>query len=63
MNDEFKNAFIKTKAAGSIASGALDEVCSIIKPGIIARDSIASLYLCTFVLSCRYNNNNNNECL
>ena len=34
MNDEFKNAFIKTKAAGSIASGALDEVCSVIKPGI-----------------------------
>ncbi len=34
MNDEFKNAFIKTKAAGSIASGALDEVCTIIKPGI-----------------------------
>ena len=34
MKEDFKEAFEKTKIAGSIASGALDEVSKIIKPGI-----------------------------
>ena len=34
MNDNFKEAFEKTKKAGSIAAGALDEVNKIIRPGI-----------------------------
>ena len=34
-NDEnFKEAFEKTRIAGSIAAGALNEVSKIIKPGI-----------------------------
>ena len=32
MNEDFKEAFEKTKVAGTIASGALDEVNKIIKP-------------------------------
>ena len=34
MVENFKEAFEKTKIAGSIAAGALDEVNKIIKPGI-----------------------------
>ncbi len=34
MDESFKEAFEKTKIAGSIASSALDEVNKIIKPGI-----------------------------
>ena len=34
MNKSFKEAFEKTKIAGSIASGALDEVNKIIEPGV-----------------------------
>ena len=34
MSEKFKESFEKTKIAGSIASGALDEVSKIIKPGI-----------------------------
>jgi methionyl aminopeptidase len=34
MNVDYKEAFEKTKEAGSIAAGALDEVNKIIKPGI-----------------------------
>ena len=34
MSKDFNEAFEKTKIAGSIASGALDEVKKIIKPGI-----------------------------
>ncbi len=34
MDKNYKEAFEKTKIAGSIASGALDEVAKIIKPGI-----------------------------
>ena len=34
MNTNFKEAFEKTRIAGSIASGALDEVAKIVKPGI-----------------------------
>ena len=34
MNSEIKESFEKTRIAGSIASGALDEVSKIIKPGI-----------------------------
>ena len=33
MNDNFKEAFEKTRVAGSIAAGALDEVAKIAKPG------------------------------
>ena len=34
MNIDYKEAFKKTKVAGSIAAGALDEVNKIIKPGV-----------------------------
>ena len=34
MNENYKEAFEKTKKAGEIAAGALDEVAKIIKPGI-----------------------------
>ena len=34
MDKNFKESFEKTKLAGSIASGALDEVSKIVKPGI-----------------------------
>ena len=34
MKENFKEAFEKSKIAGSIAAGALDEVSKIIKPGI-----------------------------
>ena len=34
MGENFKEAFEKTKIAGSIAAGALDEVNKVIKPGI-----------------------------
>ena len=34
MNKDFKEAFEKTRIAGSVAAGALDEVSKIIKPGI-----------------------------
>ena len=34
MSVDFKEAFEKTKIAGSIAAGALDEVNKIIKPGV-----------------------------
>ena len=34
MSKNFKEAFEKTKLAGSIASGALDEVNKVVKPGI-----------------------------
>ena len=34
MSKNFKEAFEKTKIAGSIAAGALDEVNKIIKPGV-----------------------------
>ena len=34
MNNDFKEAFDKTRIAGSIAAAALDEVSKIIKPGI-----------------------------
>ena len=34
MSENFKEAFEKTRIAGSIAAGALDEVSKIIRPGI-----------------------------
>tara|TARA_Y100000591_G_scaffold329293_1_gene357568 strand:+ start:733 stop:1488 length:756 start_codon:yes stop_codon:yes gene_type:complete len=34
MNENYKEAFEKTKTAGTIAAGALDEVSKIIRPGI-----------------------------
>jgi len=42
MSNNFKEAFEKTKIAGSIAAGALDEVDKIIKPGI-STDQIDNL--------------------
>ncbi len=37
MNDEILESFQKTKIAGSIAAGALDEVSKIVKPGILTK--------------------------
>ena len=34
MNKYYKESFEKTRIAGSIAAGALDEVSKIVKPGI-----------------------------
>jgi methionyl aminopeptidase len=34
MSKDYKEAFEKSRIAGSIAAGALDEVAKIIKPGI-----------------------------
>ena len=34
MSEDYKEAFEKTKIAGSIAAGALDEVDAMIKPGV-----------------------------
>ena len=34
MIENFKEAFEKTRVAGSVAAGALNEVSKIIKPGI-----------------------------
>ena len=34
MIENYKEAFEKTRLAGTIASGALDEVAKIVKPGI-----------------------------
>tara|TARA_A100001015_G_C14744254_1_gene614937 strand:- start:330 stop:770 length:441 start_codon:yes stop_codon:yes gene_type:complete len=34
MSENFKEAFEKTEIAGAIASGALDEVSKVVKPGI-----------------------------
>ena len=38
MNDNIKEAFEKTKIAGAVAAGALDEVAKIIKPGITTNE-------------------------
>jgi len=42
MNADIKESFEKTRIAGSIAAGALDEVAKIIKPGI-ATDKIDNI--------------------
>ena len=34
MSENFEEAFNKTRLAGSIAAGALDEIAKIAKPGI-----------------------------
>ena len=34
MSQNYKEAFSKTRLAGSIAASALDEVAKIVKPGI-----------------------------
>ena len=34
MSESYKESFEKTKKAGEIAAGALDEVAKVIKPGI-----------------------------
>ena len=33
MSENYKEAFEKTRSAGIIASGALDEVAKVVKPG------------------------------
>ena len=38
MKIDYKEAFEKSRIAGSIAAGALDEVAKIIKPGITTNE-------------------------
>ena len=38
MNKQYEEAFNKTRLAGSIAAGALDEVAEMIKPGVTTND-------------------------
>ena len=38
MNENYKESFEKTKIAGEIAAGALDEVSKIIKPGTLTKE-------------------------
>ena len=38
MNTDYKEAFEKSRIAGSIAAGALDEVAKIVKPGITTNE-------------------------
>ena len=38
MSYNYKEAFEKTRIAGSIAAGALDEVAKIVKPGIKTKE-------------------------
>ena len=38
MTEDYKESFEKSKIAGSIAAGALDEVATIVKPGISTDD-------------------------
>ena len=47
MNKYYKESFEKTRIAGSIAAGALDEVSKIVKPGI-STDLIDKIYYVTF---------------
>tara|TARA_B100000123_G_scaffold58570_1_gene40790 strand:+ start:539 stop:1297 length:759 start_codon:yes stop_codon:yes gene_type:complete len=44
MNKNFKEAFEKTRIAGSIAAGALDEVSKIVKPGISTNEIDKTCY-------------------
>ena len=44
MNQNFKEAFEKTRIAGSIAAGALDEVNKIVKPGISTNEIDKTCY-------------------
>ncbi len=44
MSKNFKEAFEKTKIAGSIAAGALDEVSKIVKPGISTNEIDKTCY-------------------
>ena len=44
MSENFKEAFEKTKIAGSIAAGALDEVSKIVKPGISTNEIDKTCY-------------------
>ena len=44
MNENFKEAFEKTRIAGSIAAGALDEVSKIVKPGISTNEIDKTCY-------------------
>ena len=38
MNNKIEESFEKTRIAGSIAAGALDEVAKIVKPGITTEE-------------------------
>ena len=38
MKTDYKEAFEKSRIAGSIAAGALDEVAKIVKPGITTNE-------------------------
>ena len=38
MSENYKEIFEKVRLAGSIASGALDEVSKIIKPGVTTNE-------------------------
>ena len=38
MKSDYKESFEKTRLAGAIAAGALDEVSKIIKPGITTEE-------------------------
>ena len=44
MNKNFKEAFEKTRLAGSIAAGALDEVSKIVRPGISTNEIDKTCY-------------------
>ena len=44
MNKNFKEAFEKTRIAGSIAAGALDEVSKIVRPGISTNEIDKTCY-------------------
>ena len=44
MNKNFEEAFEKTRIAGSIAAGALDEVSKIVKPGISTNEIDKTCY-------------------
>ena len=44
MNKNFKEAFEKTRIAGSIAAGALDEVSKIVRPGISTNEINKTCY-------------------
>ena len=49
MNKNFKEAFEKTRIAGSIAAGALDEVSKIVKPGISTNEIDKKLVMSTLM--------------
>ena len=44
MFKDYKESFEKTRIAGSIAAGALDEVAKIVKPGITTEEINSKCY-------------------